>query len=298
MSWRLTESVQEFAAETGEFLRAERVRNTVLLTVTQTLLSRLDTYGGAGPAGPVFGWWRPGGGTGGTGAGGAGAGGAGAAFMQTPSSPPLLTAMTDAAAAALAHELADAGREIPGVNAPEEAAQAFAAAWRERTGTPASVHYRMRMRLFRLGDLIWPRPMPEGRARLAGAADRDLLIAWFGVFAAEAGAMGESDHGRAVDDRLSYQGVTIWEAGGVPVSLACMSRTVAGMVRLGPVYTPRELRGRGYAGAATAAVSQAARDAGTAEVLLYTDLANPTSNALYQRLGYRPVEDRVLLEFG
>ena len=69
------------------------------------------------------------------------------------------------------------------------------------------------------------------------------------------------------------------------------------MVRVAPVYTPPEMRGRGYAGAATAAVSQAALDAGVREVVLYTDLANPTSNALYQRLGYRPVEDRVVLSF-
>ena len=69
------------------------------------------------------------------------------------------------------------------------------------------------------------------------------------------------------------------------------------MVRVGPVYTPPELRGRGYAGAATAAASQAALDAGVRQVVLYTDLANPTSNALYQRLGYRPVEDRVIFSF-
>jgi predicted GNAT family acetyltransferase len=69
------------------------------------------------------------------------------------------------------------------------------------------------------------------------------------------------------------------------------------MVRVGYVYTPPELRGRGYAGAATAAVSRAALEDGVAGVLLFTDLANPTSNALYQRLGYRPVEDRVILTF-
>ncbi len=69
------------------------------------------------------------------------------------------------------------------------------------------------------------------------------------------------------------------------------------MVRVGPVYTPPELRGRGYAGAATAAVSQAALGAAVREVVLYTDLANPTSNALYERLGYRPVEDRVIFSF-
>jgi FR47-like protein len=62
-------------------------------------------------------------------------------------------------------------------------------------------------------------------------------------------------------------------------------------------YTPPALRGRGYAGGATAAVSQAALDAGATQVVLYTDPANPTSNALYERLGYRPVEDRVVLAF-
>jgi predicted GNAT family acetyltransferase len=69
------------------------------------------------------------------------------------------------------------------------------------------------------------------------------------------------------------------------------------MARVGPVYTPPALRRRGYAGAATAAASQAALDAGARVVVLYTDLANPTSNALYQRLGHRPVEDRVVMSF-
>jgi GNAT superfamily N-acetyltransferase len=284
MSWRMTGVLEEFLAEAGEFLRADRARNTVLLTVTETLRSRPGRYQEAGQAAPVFGWWSVRG------------AGVKAAFIQTPPHPALLTAMTDEAAAALALELADAEREISGVNATQEAGQAFAAAWRDRGGPPAGVHSRQR--LFRLGDLIWPSPMPEGEARLAAAGDRDLLIAWFSAFAAETGIDEQGDQAPAVDDRLSYRGITMWESGGIPVSLASVSRTVAGMVRVGPVYTPSESRGRGYAGAATAAVSQAARDAGTAEVLLFTDLANPTSNALYQRLGYRPVEDRVLLSFG
>ena len=100
-----------------------------------------------------------------------------------------------------------------------------------------------------------------------------------------------------MNERLGYGGITVWQVGAVPVSMAGRTRTVAGMVRVAPVYTPPELRGRGYAGAATAAVSQAALDAGVREVVLYTDLANPTSNALYQRLGYRPVEDRVVFSF-
>ena len=100
-----------------------------------------------------------------------------------------------------------------------------------------------------------------------------------------------------VDDKLSYGGLTLWEVDGSPVSMAGASRLEAGMFRAMAVYTPPELRGRGYAGAVTTAVSQAALDAGAADVVLFTDLANPTSNALYQRLGYRPIEDRTVVEF-
>ena len=69
-----------------------------------------------------------------------------------------------------------------------------------------------------------------------------------------------------------------------------------GGIRLGPVYTPPGLRGRGYGAAVTAAVSRQALDLGAYEVVLYTDLTNPTSNALYPRLGYRPVEDRAVVQ--
>jgi len=197
------------------------------------------------------------------------------------------------AAVAMAEELR--GRGIPGVNGSPDAAAAFAAAWAGRTDV--STREFRRMRLFRLGTLAWPDPMPSGSARLATVAEKGVVLGWFEAFAVEVGEIGERDQENAVLERLSYQGITLWEAGGGVVSLAGVTRMVAGMARVGPVYTPPELRGRGYAGAVTATVSQAALDAGAAEVLLYTDLANPVSNALYQRLGYLPVEDRVMLAF-
>ena len=98
-------------------------------------------------------------------------------------------------------------------------------------------------------------------------------------------------------EKLSYGGILIWDAGGRPAAFAAVTRQVAGMLRVGPVYTPPELRGRGYASAVTAEVSRRGREAGAGEVLLYTDLANPTSNSIYQRIGYRAVEDRVVLAF-
>ena len=79
--------------------------------------------------------------------------------------------------------------------------------------------------------------------------------------------------------------------------MAVLSRQVAGVCRVSTVYTPPDRRQRGYGGAVTAAVSQQALEAGAAEVVLYTDLANPTSNALYQRLGYQPLEDRAVWSF-
>ncbi len=131
---------------------------------------------------------------------------------------------------------------------------------------------------------------------MAGPDDRGLLIAWSEAFHREAQS-GPEDRESMVDERLSYRGLTLWEDAGQPVSMAGLTRPAAGQVRVGPVYTPPGLRGKGYAGAVTCVVSQAARDAGADRVLLFTDLANPTSNALYQRLGYEPVEDRAVWSF-
>lgn len=107
----------------------------------------------------------------------------------------------------------------------------------------------------------------------------------------EGGAASET----ALLDRISYGGMLLWEDAGVPVSLAGFFRPVGAVTRIGPVYTPPALRGRGYAAGITHAATGAARAAGAQEVLLFTDLANPTSNGVYRRLGYTPVEDRVEL---
>jgi GNAT superfamily N-acetyltransferase len=289
MGWRTTGGAAEFLAVAGDYLRAERARNTVLLTVTAGMQANRARYHGGPDAGrdparsPLLGWW--------TGP----AGEVGGAFLHTPPFPLLLTAVTPSAAAELA--LALAGRPLAGVNAVPAVAEAFAGFWRDATGYGAGVHRRER--LYRLAELSRPAPAPDGVPRVAGDSDAALLTGWFTAFTREAHEMGGGeDQAAAVADRLSYRGVTVWEAGGVPASFAGVSRQVAGMVRVGPVYTPPELRGRGYASAVTAAVSQQALDAGAAEVLLFTDLANPVSNSIYQRIGYRAVEDRTVLAFG
>ena len=184
---------------------------------------------------------------------------------------------------------------LAGVAADVPAGGAFASAWHRLTGD--GVRLRRRSRLYRLGTLRAPDPAAPGRARVAGPADRDLLVSWYQAFLRDTGS-GPRDVGPAVDERLSYRGLTLWEAAGQPVSLAGLTRAAGGQVRVSPVYTPAGLRGRGYGGAVTCAVSQAALDAGIADVVLFTDLANPTSNALYRRLGYQPVSDRAEWLFG
>ncbi|TMU90087.1 GNAT family N-acetyltransferase [Streptomyces sp. DASNCL29] len=281
MAWTVTYDLEEFRAAAGGFLRAHPARNTTLLTVVSSL-----TVAGSGRYGdepPVYGWW--------TGEGGAVEG----AFLCTPPYPPLLSALSGEAARTLARTLARDGElKVTGVNAGRETAETFATAWGDLTGAVGTVEQTHR--LYRLDALTPPDPAPPGRPRAATTADRDLLITWYEGFARETGALRD-DVAAQVDDKLRHDGITVWELDGRPVACAGISRTIAGMARVSLVYTPPELRGRGYAGAATAAVSGAARAAGVREVLLFTDLDNPTSNALYQRLGYRPVEDHLLLSF-
>lgn len=187
---------------------------------------------------------------------------------------------------------------LPGVTGPRENAEAFAEQWCRRTGQTARVE--MALRLFRLGELRPPAAVP-GTARMAGAGDIELLVRWRSDFAAAALPAGTSrpDDPRTVVERqlAAGQGNVLWEVNGEPVSLAVASTPVAGMSRIGPVWTPPEHRVRGYGSAATAAASRWALDAGVEHVVLFTDLSNPVSNRIYQRLGYRPVHDVVDLAF-
>ncbi|MEU5594427.1 GNAT family N-acetyltransferase [Streptomyces sp. NPDC020298] len=279
--WHLTEDLDEFLSRAGDFLRSRPARHTVTLTVTDALRKRgLRLYGDEAP---VFGWLAEPGGA------------VRAVLFRTPPHPLHVTAVTAEEADALAARLLALGHVVPGVSAERETAAAFTAAWERRAGGRGAL--RERQRLYRLGDLVFPEPVPEGRARVAGTADRELLARWCEEFADAVGQRGFQEPGAWADARIASGGVTLWETpDGAPVAMAGVTPEVAGQARVAPVYTPAHLRGRGYAGAVTAEVSRVAREAGT-EVLLFTDLANPTSNGLYQRIGYRPVADFAVYGF-
>ena len=282
MAWQLTDDVDVYLAAAGDFLHVDAARNTIQLSAAQTVQAQGPAaFGGAAP---LYGWWL-------------GPDGAvGAAFLHTPPFPIVLTALPPGAAQALVAVLADLGHHPPGVNAAPETGTAFAAAWQERTGQPS--HVGMRMRLYRLGQLLPPNPPPAGGPRTASPADRDLLLAWLDAFHDEAGPPGPRESQQVVDSRLGFGGLMLWEHASSPVSLAARTKVVGGQARIGPVYTPPELRGRGFGAGVTAAVTRAALDGGADVVVLFTDLANPTSNTLYQRLGFHPVSDWAVLKFG
>ncbi|MFI5890520.1 GNAT family N-acetyltransferase [Actinoplanes sp. NPDC051513] len=275
MVWELTDDVEAFASTSDDFLRSRPVEHTVFLTLVDTLRRRgLHAYGSGAP---IFGQWRT------------DDGAVDGVLLQTPPHPMMFSRLPGGAVAAALDALA--GRSLPGVNMLVDDAATFVADW----PAPAAAE-KMRVRLYRLGELTPPSP-PAGTARIAGPGDRDLLVRWFSEFAEAINDVAEESPGPVVDDRLAYGGITLWEVDGSPVSTAARSRPEAGMVRIQMVYTPTVHRGHGYGGAATSAASRAALDEGASEVVLFTDLSNPTSNGLYQRLGYRPVLDRVVMEF-
>jgi acetyltransferase (GNAT) family protein len=283
VTWTTTADPEAFAAAAGAFLHADPAGNSVMLTVVETMRERGGSAAGTAEPDELLGWWQ---------AEGEPVTGA---FMHTPPYPVHVGAMPPEAVAPLVDLLAHDPGSVAGVNGDRAATDAFAAAWTERTGAHAHVHRRMR--LHRLADLVDPEPAPPGRAVVGGREHRDVLVAWYEAFAAEIDDPAH-DVRPQVDDRIAYGGTTLWLAEDAePVALAGRTRLVAGQVRIAPVYTPPERRGRGYAGAATAVATRGALDAGAREVLLYTDLANPTANRLYARLGFGPVEDRVMIVF-
>lgn len=208
----------------------------------------------------------------------------------TPPRGLLLSRMSAEGAATIADHLATAGRDLPSADGPEEPAGAFATRFTERTGLSAVEGLSGRM--YRL-DAVRPPHGVAGQIREATPADRDLLITWLDEFSAEAlHHPPPTDTAEMVDRRLDQGGfLWLWEDHGRPVSLLMISRPVAGVVRISAVYTPLELRGHGYASGNVAAICQYVIDRGATACMLYTDRANPTSNRIYQRIGFRPVGD-------
>ena len=180
------------------------------------------------------------------------------------------------------------GVESPGVTGAVPEAEEFANAW---SGEP---RLRMKQGIYAAREIRAPSDVP-GATRLATLDDRDLLVEWLRAFEAEA-LPEEAPHfelEEVVERRVKREGAgfALWEVDGRAVSLCGFGGRTPHGIRIGPVYTPPDLRGRGYGSAVTAAASKRLLAGGCDYCFLYTDLANPTSNRIYMNIGYEFVCD-------
>jgi predicted GNAT family acetyltransferase len=205
--------------------------------------------------------------------------------LARPSAPDGVTVLADA--------LWQARIELPGVTAAVPEVEQFAGEWTERAGLEIQV--RMRQRIYRL-TAVTPVQGVRGRPRSATAEDRPLLLEWVHAFARESFAdVDPKAAERQVAARIDRGagGFAFWEDDGRPVSLVGWGGRTPNGMRVGPVYTPPELRRCGYASALTASVSAKLLASGSRFCFLYTDLENATANRIYGEIGYEPVCDSV-----
>jgi RimJ/RimL family protein N-acetyltransferase len=220
--------------------------------------------------------------------------GAHALAMQHGLKPVLLEHGDPAAVRAIAHALADAGHDVPGVHGSETACVAFAEVWHERFGRDTSERVRLRHHVL---DTVSPVPAPAGAMRVADARDQGWLVEALDAFVDETRAPpAPQGTARMVEQRVANRRFRVWEDGGIAAFLGA-NLIDGGHARIGPVYTPKARRGRGYATALVAAASSELIERGARHVFLTTDAANPVSNAIYARVGFRPVDDMVAYDF-
>lgn len=209
--------------------------------------------------------------------------------FRTPPYKLGLTRMPAGAARALARDAVDVFGELPAVLGPDAVAREVAS--EAATVLGKSAEPGMRQRIYELRKVIPPARMPPGRLRLGQRGDESTIIEWLDKFTVE------TDHGPGdvrsyTQAHVANKTVFIWDDDG-PKTTALWAGLTPNGVRIGFVYTPPEFRGKGYASACVAGASQRALDSGFDFCCLYTDLGNPTSNSIYQKIGYEPICDVV-----
>ncbi len=265
----ITTDAARFLHDAEPFLRRDPLRHTVIATV---LVNRINGRSGAmvteflsvrDSAGAVVG------------------------IAQSTNGAVYLGELPVHSISAVADAFLDRGIALRSVEGDSADAEAFAARWSVVGGGTYREKYSTR--LFGLGGLSVPGA--AGAARQATVDDVALVIAMLEEFGVEADVPQRLDE-TAVRRRIESGASWLWEHDGMPVTLVARQTAVFGWARIGPVYTPPRFRGNGFASALTATVAGAIRAEGD-DACLFTDLANPTSNKIYQRIGFEPVRDFV-----
>jgi RimJ/RimL family protein N-acetyltransferase len=283
--WTLTgpEGRFEFADLVRPVLELDPVGNTNILTS----VARLPTDERPPHTEDCYGYWTD------------DAGRIRAAFVAPHPYAVTLSARFPAPAAAeLPPAWQASGRARPaGVFGGAETAERVAADWAKLTGGRYRALPQRAFRLFSFDEPTPPDPAPRGEARHATPDEAELATVWDVAFCEECGfPASEQDRAPFVRGRIAERRQLMWTVDSVPVAQAVYTPITAGTTRIVGVYTPPERRRNGYAAGLAWAISQQALADGAERVVLHTDLSNPTSNAIYQRLGYRPVQDSTEFE--
>lgn len=285
MEIEVTHDVERFAAQAETFL-ASRLECNIIATIAQATRT----------SGPVPGWGDP---WFALGIDSDSRQVVGAALRTPPRHLIACGFNTVEAAEQLMNTWLEVDPDLNGISAMPEEAALLVGAWQRITGGRAELQFSEA--LHELEAVTPPPDPPPGELRRSEFADLGLVSDWLGQFTVET-RFGDPSAStelarRAITNGRSY----LWDDGG-PVALVGHAPRIAGVNRVGPVYTPPELRGRGYASAAVAALSQLLLDDGARRCMLFTDLANPTSNKIYAAIGYRRFgaweEHRFLTEAG
>jgi hypothetical protein len=262
---------QSFLERAGLWLAQHEVENNLIVGISHRLIGK----GSAGWAGCYFATVEEG-------------DHVVACVIRTPPQKAIITQAGSQALGLIVEDLANHDRSLPAVLGPEPDVRHFAELWGQRTGT--SVRPGMKQRIFEIHRLKPLTRHPNGNLRVALQADVPRLVGWTADFLAETGGTGEKDFVRIVGERIAEQTLFVWEDLETVSMVGCRS-TAATAFAVNLVYTPPAQRARGYASAAVSAVTAMFLARGYAYGCLFTDLANATSNHIYQALGYQAVCD-------
>ncbi len=206
---------------------------------------------------------------------------------RTPPNALVVSAMGPSAIEALVPAILAHDPTLDGVMGPTTSCDAFAEAFSRLSGKKYNLI--MHEGVYCLETFVEPTWAP-GRLRPAAEPDAPLLIEWLRQFGIDAHLPAlDIDPEKLVRRYLDTGTMFLWEHEGTPVTMVGSNARTPNGARVGPVYTPSNLRGRGYGTSGTAAVTKQLLDAGQKFCFLFTDLSNQTSNGIYRRIGYRQV---------
>jgi predicted GNAT family acetyltransferase len=211
-----------------------------------------------------------------------------ACALRTPPYKAVITRGTEDAFRCLVEDLVARYGRLPAVLGPEPEVRRFAAMWSKQVGT--AVRPGMQQRVFEIREVrALQRPVP-GSMRLANDSDLPVLVPWIAAFQSEVQVTETADPDVLARERIAQKRLYVWEDAQVVSMAAQGSQTPTG-AGINLVYTPPAFRQHGYASACVTALTTHLLATGHAYCCLFTDLANQTSNTIYQRIGYQPVCD-------